>query len=333
MNSAFDESYAGRCASFGCSARAYMLKFTDEVEIEKMVDEQVQLLNGNRDLYNIIDDNMMNGDLDIFFIKEHSTIFAWREEFFNQNFPNGSWFTVDFTNDSFPFDPEDEYLRYITIPYQITRYFDRVMALASVKVGEELSWLKQQTYFENNEHLSSVAESKYKWNVLVSDLSNHTIDDLEKLTLCEEVDVGFSEVSHIIAEVYKNGPKKLEEIALKAVLVNCIKSPSESPQLAEVPAVLNRKAIHGFGSVSKGKNTVTDTFNAKGVKRLLEICSRSKQDQFWVSMTDVLILVVVGASVVYLLMMGEKDISHELGGKKAAIMHYYNTVYGMVDDK
>ena len=65
---------------------------------------------------------------------------------------------------------------------------------------------------------SSEAESKYKWKALVNDLSNDR-DDLEKLALCDEVNVGFQEVSHIIAEVYKTGPKKLEEIALKAVLI------------------------------------------------------------------------------------------------------------------
>jgi len=243
MNSAFDESYAGRCTRFGYAARSYMLKYQVEEEINEMVTEQVKLLNGNKELYNMIDNNMMNGDLDVFFIKEHSAIFAWREEFFYKHFPNGSWFTVDFINDSFPFDPEDEYLRFITIPYQITRYFDRVMALASVKVSAELSWLKQQIYFENNEHLSSEAESKYKWEALVNDLSNDG-DDLEKLALCEEVNVGFSEVSHIIAEVYKTGPKKLEEIALKVIMVNSITT--EFSPLSRVPLVIQRKSVHGM---------------------------------------------------------------------------------------
>jgi len=70
MNSAFDESYAGRCARFGCTARSFLLKYQIEEDIEKMVNEQVKLLNGNRDLYNMIDNDMINGDLDVFFIKE-----------------------------------------------------------------------------------------------------------------------------------------------------------------------------------------------------------------------------------------------------------------------
>ena len=103
-------------------------------------------------------------------------------------------------------------------------------------------------------------------------------------------------------------------------------------KVSDLPG-LDDSGYDGFGSANKGKNTVTETFNANGVKRLLEICSRTKQDQFWISMTDFLIVVVLGASVVYILLMVEKDISYELGGKKAAIKHYYNTVYGMVDDE
>ena len=101
MNSTFDESYAGRCVRFGCHARAFMLKNRNKDVIERAVNEQVQLLNGNWELYNMINDNMINGDLDPLFIREHSTIYEWRENYFNQNFPNGSWFTVDFINDSF----------------------------------------------------------------------------------------------------------------------------------------------------------------------------------------------------------------------------------------
>jgi len=277
MNSAFDESYAGRCARFGCSARSFLLKYQDEVEIKKMVDEQVQLLGGNKDLYNMIDNNMMNGDLDPFFIKEYCTIFAWREEFFSQHFSNGSWFTVDFINDSFPFDPEDEYLRFITIPYQITRYFDRVMALASAKVSTELEWLKQQTYFENNEPLSSEAESKYKWKALVNDLSNDS-DDLEKLALCDEVNVGFREVSHIIVEVYKTGPKKLEEIALKAVLTSYITNPNPCsfPSSSEVPAFFHRKAVHGMYALD---DDVPDNISSEG-KKLFKLMRRLFGDTY-----------------------------------------------------
>jgi len=246
----------------GCTMRAYLLEFQDDEDIEKMVNEQVQLLNGNRDLFIMIDNNMKNGDLDKFFIKEHNIIFSWRETFFNHHFPNGSWFTVD----SVPFDPEDEYLRFITISFQITKYFDRVMALASAKGRALIPWVKQLTYFENDELLASVAESKYKSGALIDYLSNG--HDEDKLAVCVDFKVGFGEVFHIIAEAFKTGPKKLEEIALKAVMVNHIKS--DFIPLSDVPAIIQRKSVHGMYALG---DDAPDNISSEG-KELFETMKR-----------------------------------------------------------
>ena len=51
--------------------------------------------------------------------------------------------------------------RFITIPYQITLHFDRVMA-TSVKISAELIWFKNLTYYENNQYLSIRAERQSK---------------------------------------------------------------------------------------------------------------------------------------------------------------------------
>eukprot|EP00092_Neocalanus_flemingeri_P084139 GFUD01105654.1.p1 GENE.GFUD01105654.1~~GFUD01105654.1.p1 ORF type:complete len:275 (+),score=82.62 GFUD01105654.1:111-935(+) len=241
-----DQSYAGRCASFGSYANSFLLKHQDKAAVEKMVEEQVELLRGNKELYNMIDNNMMNGDLDPFFIREHCAIYSWRETFFCKHFPNDAWFTVDFLNDTFPFDPENGFYRFITIPYQITRYFDRVMAFASAKVDPELSWLKRQIYFENNEQLSDEAECKYKWEELATDFTEDG-DELEKLTHCEDINIGFSEVAHLIVEVHQTGPKKLEEISLKAVMHHYM--PWDFLPLDDVPRVIQKKAIHGMYDV------------------------------------------------------------------------------------
>jgi len=258
-----DQSYAGRCARFGSNANSFMLKHKDKTAVEKMVEEQVELLGGNRELYKRIDNNMMNGDLDPFFIREHCAIYAWREKFFSKYFPNDSWFTVDFLNDTFPFDPESPYYRFITIPYQITRYFDRVMALASAKLGDELSWIQREIYFENNEQLSDEAECKYKWEELTTDF-NEDGDDLEKLEHCEEINVGFSEVAHIIAEVHQTGPKKLEELALKALLQHYM--PFDFLPLDYVPKMIKKKAVHGMYDV---EDDTPDNISDEG-KRMFE---------------------------------------------------------------
>ena len=109
-----------------------------------------------------------------------------------------------------------------------------------------------------------------------------------------------------------------------------IGTPEQAKKSCDLPG-LDDSGYDGLDSVIKGENTAKDVFNAKRVKKLLDICSRTKEDQFWVSVTNLLILVVMGASVVYLLMMGERGRRHELGGKKAAIKHYYDTVFGTID--
>jgi len=238
-------SYARRCTIFGDKTNSFLLNYQDKSTVDGWVEEQVELLGGNGALYKMIDNNMMNGHLDPLFITEHCDIYSWRERFFHKHFPDNSWFTVDFlndenSNDAFPFDPEDDYSVFITIPYQITRYFDRVMALASAKVEPGLGWLKQEIYFENNEIISAEAECKYDWEALTDFIEGHG-EELEK-SHCQDINIGFSEVAHMIAEVHKTGPKKLEEIALKLVL-------SLNLSIESVPAVIKNKADYGMYSV------------------------------------------------------------------------------------
>ena len=96
---------------------------------------------------------------------------------------------------------------------------------------------------------------------------------------------------------------------------------------------LNDSGYDGLWSASKKDGATTDdTFNVEGVKRLLETCSTSSEDQFWITAANILMPLVVGASVVYLLTMGENSNDTDLGGKRAAIQHYYNTVYGIENE-
>ena len=94
---------------------------------------------------------------------------------------------------------------------------------------------------------------------------------------------------------------------------------------------LDDSGYDGLGSASKNFETSEKTFNAEGVKRLLESCSTSREDQLWITAANYLMVLVMGASVVYLLTMGEKFNDTKLGGKRAAIHHYYNRVYGIDD--
>ena len=88
----------------------------------------------------------------------------------------------------------------------------------------------------------------------------------------------------------------------------------------------------GFDGSSIKMSTV-EPFNAQKVKYLLETVS-SSPDKFWLTVMNYMIVVVVVASVCYIVMMGEKGEEHlpgKLGGKRAAIQYYYDSVYGTED--
>ena len=85
----------------------------------------------------------------------------------------------------------------------------------------------------------------------------------------------------------------------------------------------------GFDGSAIKINTV-EPFNAEKVKFLLETVN-SNPDTFWLSVMNYLMVVVVVASVCYIVMMGEKGgelLPGKLGGKRAAIQYYYDSVYG-----
>ena len=101
---------------------------------------------------------------------------------------------------------------------------------------------------------------------------------------------------------------------------------SKGPNVTE----LDDSGYDGLGSASKNFGTTSEkTFNVEGVKMLLESCSTSREDQLWITAANYLMVLVMGASVVYLLTMGEKGNDTKLGGKRAAIQHYYNRFYGI----
>eukprot|EP00092_Neocalanus_flemingeri_P009251 GFUD01009957.1.p1 GENE.GFUD01009957.1~~GFUD01009957.1.p1 ORF type:complete len:274 (+),score=67.12 GFUD01009957.1:69-890(+) len=262
-------SYAGRCASFGSSTNSFLLKHQDKGFIERMVEEQVKLLGGNKELYNRIDNNMKNGVFDHFFIREHCAIYSWRETFVSKHFPDNSWFTVVFDLEE-SFEEEDGSKWYATIPFQITRQFDRVVALASATVNTELTWLKQQVYFEKNGQLSEEALSKYRWQDMKQTIQWEDYDN---------VNVEFGDVAHMVAEVYQKGPKKLEEMALKAVLLRHISSGSTNFRpLDDLVTWINKKAATGMYNVEgAAPNNISDA-GKEVFKKMRKVFSNKNSD-------------------------------------------------------
>ena len=95
----------------------------------------------------------------------------------------------------------------------------------------------------------------------------------------------------------------------------------------------------GLGSAGKAIDQSeggTKAFSAERVKSLLESCSTfsNSHDKFWVAAANILMLVVVFASLCIIVMMGERSDDQPsalFGGKRAAIKFYYDSVYGVED--
>lgn len=245
-------SYRQKCMDFGVQTNMFLHTRLDKKEVEKVVLEQMGILGGSGWLYKRINKNMRNGNFDPFFLKEHCQLFSWREAFFDSHFPEDSWFTVEtdqYGDEEDYFSWDDPFTRFITIPVQLTHHFHTVTALATAKVEPELQWLKSQVYFANDEILGNEAESKYKFETMISDLNEpefvvpegssvgHSLKDHY-----DQVNLTFSDVAHIVVEVFQKGPKKLEELAIKTILKNHLYT-------KQLPEAIQKKILHGMYNV------------------------------------------------------------------------------------
>eukprot|EP00092_Neocalanus_flemingeri_P015945 GFUD01017262.1.p1 GENE.GFUD01017262.1~~GFUD01017262.1.p1 ORF type:complete len:283 (-),score=83.31 GFUD01017262.1:74-922(-) len=256
-------SYRQKCIDFGVHTNKFLLAKMDTREIEKMMAEQIREVGGSQWLYKDINKNMKNGIFDPFFLREHCNLYSWRETFFDAHFAGNSWFTVESDQygeeeeDYFSWD--DPFTRFITIPVQLTQHFDSVLALATAKIEPELQWLKAKVYFTNDEILGNEAESKYNLETMISDLNEPELVIPEGFLMghslrdhYDQVDLSFSDVAHIVVEVYQKGPKKLEELSIKAILKNRI-------SIKQLPPSIQKKVVHGMYAIkdSTPKN-ITD---------------------------------------------------------------------------
>eukprot|EP00092_Neocalanus_flemingeri_P040948 GFUD01044587.1.p1 GENE.GFUD01044587.1~~GFUD01044587.1.p1 ORF type:complete len:281 (-),score=74.58 GFUD01044587.1:153-995(-) len=246
-------SYRQKCVDFGVHTNKFLLAKMDTREVEKMMAEQIREVGGSQWLYKDINKNMKNGIFDPFFLREHCNLYSWRETFFDAHFAGNSWFTVESDQygeeeeDYFSWD--DPFTRFITIPVQLALHFDAVLVLAAAKIEPELKWLKSHVFFRNDEIISNEAESKFKFEIMISDLHKpelvipegslvgHSLKDHY-----DQVNLTFSDVAHIIVEMYQKGPKKLEELSIKTILQNNL-------SMEKLPLKIQKKVAHGMYAV------------------------------------------------------------------------------------
>ena len=116
------------------------------------------------------------------------------------------------------------------------------------------------------------------------------------------------------------------------MILESIHEETPKPKQANLPGH-DDSGYDGLGSASKVPDHQTvQPFNAEKIRNLLEASTASSPDKFWVTATHYLMVIVVVASVCHIIMMGDKNNDDypavELGGKRAAIKYYYDSVHG-----
>jgi len=202
------------------------LEKTNHEDVKDIVNQQVNLL-GSAQLYQRIDKNFREHKFEKFFAKEQFKLFNWRKTNFYTKFGHydqrnssgiRTWYT-DGSDDSHSMD---------TVPYQITKKFDNVMALACS--AENNSNADTSIYFECDENLSS--DANFKFN---SEYTEYFVED----DMLEETGMSFADVAHMIVAIHRIGPSSLLEAAIKTVLLHHL-------PMQDIPKSLQKKATEGL---------------------------------------------------------------------------------------
>jgi len=209
-----------------------LVSITDESKVEKIKADQVEIV-GSLKLYERINLNFRLERFEPFFAKEQFELYRWREDFFHSSFPEEGWFT-DGADDSHAFD---------TVPYQITKNFQHVVALACSPRN-----MQERVYFQNDEIASDRARKLFDANTV---MYNDSFLDKESL---EDENLTYSDAAHVIVAVFQSSPLKLEHLAMKQVL-------EHQMPLEELPKALQTKAVIGMFDLS---DNIPDYINDQG---------------------------------------------------------------------
>lgn len=190
-----------------------LIAAADKEKIEQVRQQQIDLL-GSATLYERINKNLKLTKFEAYFAREQFKLYSWREDFFHEQFADGSWFTSG-ADDAHSFD---------TVPFQITQHFDSVVALSASLRGSDV-----RIYFENDECQAARARNLFDSNTVMY------MDNFLEPESLEDHGLRFSDALHIIAAVFPAQPLKLEHLAMKKTLETKV-------PLDEIPRELQEKA-------------------------------------------------------------------------------------------
>jgi len=199
-----------------------LIATADKEKIEQVRQQQIDLL-GSATLYERINKNLKLTKFEAYFAREQFKLYSWREDFFHEQFTDGSWFTSG-ADDAHSFD---------TVPFQITQHFDSVVALSASLRGSDV-----RIYFENDECQAARARNLFDSNTVMY------MDNFLEPESLEDHGLRFSDALHIIAAVFPAQPLKLEHLAMKKTLETKV-------PLDEIPRELQEKAEKGMFCASE----------------------------------------------------------------------------------
>ena len=127
-----------------------LVEVTDKAKVAKILAEQVEIV-GSRKIFERINTNFLKSKFEPFFAAEQFALYSWREDFFHSSFPEEWWFT----------DGGDDSHNHDTVPYQVTRNFDKVVDLACSPRN-----IQDKVYFKSDEAASAKARTLFDMNTV-----------------------------------------------------------------------------------------------------------------------------------------------------------------------
>ena len=73
----------------GVAVNERVISREDGEAFDNIMQKQLEIVEGSEGFYRRIDMSLQEGRVEPFFVKEQWDLYAWREKFFNDNFPQG----------------------------------------------------------------------------------------------------------------------------------------------------------------------------------------------------------------------------------------------------
>jgi len=194
----------------GENRKRELLSDVDKNAVDKLVEKQVNVVGGNKVIFDRLDDHFKSGCLELCLLREYCDLYHWRRTFFDNSLPvlKETWFTNSFCRD--------------VITYQITHNFNQILDIVcsnktkndhptGLFFGSDGTITRANRYRIDNIQILFHLREKVLW-------TGYFLTD----KFLPGAHLRFGDIAHIIMEHHRVGTKRLEELAMEKVLRNNI---------------------------------------------------------------------------------------------------------------